>query len=99
MKYGNKAEGVNVHNDISMDINRGIRRVPRPSLKLIGEWRVQWANSDAVIHMTFEEYILEDRMASLFVQIENIFTSMKRILKHSVTLDEFRTNMERYMSL
>jgi hypothetical protein len=24
---------------------------------------------------------------------------MKRILKHSVTLDEFRTNMERYMSL
>ena len=56
MKYGNKAEGVNVHNDISMDINRGIRRVPRPSLKLIGEWRVEWANSDAVIHMTFEEY-------------------------------------------
>jgi hypothetical protein len=50
-------------------------------------------------YMTFEEYILEDRMASLFVQIENIFISMKRILKHSVTLDEFRTNMERYMSL
>jgi hypothetical protein len=49
--------------------------------------------------MTFEEYILEDRMASLFVQIENIFISMKRILKHSVTLDEFMTNMERYMSL
>jgi len=50
-------------------------------------------------YMTFEEYILEDRMASLFVQIENIFTSMKRILRHSVTIDEFRTNMERYMSL
>jgi hypothetical protein len=50
-------------------------------------------------YMTFEEYILEDRMASLFVQIENIFISMKRILKHSVTLDEFMTNMERYMSL
>ena len=50
-------------------------------------------------YMTFEEYILDDRMASLFVQIENIFISMKRILKHSVTLDEFRTNMERYMSL
>jgi len=56
MKYSSKAEGVNIHNDISMDINRGIRRVPRPSLKLIGEWRVQWANSDAVIYMTFEEY-------------------------------------------
>jgi hypothetical protein len=24
---------------------------------------------------------------------------MKRILKHSVTINEFRTNMERYMSL
>jgi len=51
-----KAEGVNVHNDISKDINRGIKRVPRPSLKLISKWREQWAKSDSVIHMTFDEY-------------------------------------------
>ena len=50
-------------------------------------------------YMSFEEYILEDRMASLFVQIAEVFTSMKKILRYSKTFEEFMTNMERYMSL
>lgn len=50
-------------------------------------------------YMSFEEYVLEDRMASLFVLIEEAFSSMKKILRYSSTFDEFMTNMERYMSL
>jgi hypothetical protein len=50
-------------------------------------------------YMSFEEYILEDRMASLFVQIAEVFASMKKILRYSKTFEDFMTNMERYMSL
>ena len=50
-------------------------------------------------YMTFEEYVLEDRMASLFIIIEEIFTSIKRILRYSKTYQEFITTIEEYMSL
>lgn len=50
-------------------------------------------------YISFEEYVLEDRMASLFVLIEESFSSMKKILRYSKTFEEFMTNMERYMSL
>jgi hypothetical protein len=50
-------------------------------------------------YMSFEEYVLEDRMASLFVLIEESFSSMKKILRYSKTFEEFNKTMERYMSL
>lgn len=50
-------------------------------------------------YMTFEEYVLEDRMASLFVLIEDAFMAIKKILRYSKTFEEFTTNMESYISL
>jgi hypothetical protein len=50
-------------------------------------------------YMTFEEYVLEDRVASLFIIIEEIFAAIKRILRYSKTYEEFTTNIERYTSL
>lgn len=50
-------------------------------------------------YMSFEEYVLENRMASLFVLIEESFSSMKKILRYSKTFEEFNKTMERYMSL
>ena len=49
-------------------------------------------------YMTFEEYVLEDRMASLFVLMSDIFTSLKQILRYSKTFEEFMTTTEEYMS-
>ena len=50
-------------------------------------------------YMTFEEYVLEDRMASLFVLISDIFTALKKILRYSKTFEEFMTTTEEYMSI
>jgi hypothetical protein len=51
-----QGSGVNVHNDLSRDINAGIRRARGPALSTIRKWREEWKKGSACIHYTFEEW-------------------------------------------
>ena len=50
-------------------------------------------------YLTFEEYVLQERVCSLFILMDEVFNNIKRILRYSKSFEEFNKTMERYMSL
>lgn len=52
----NYAGFINPTNDLSLEINKKVRNVPRPSLRTIGKWRDEWVKLGYDHKMTFQSY-------------------------------------------
>lgn len=50
-------------------------------------------------YLSFEEFILEEKIFIMFELIEGQFKSIKKILEYSETLDYFIDTIERYMEI